>query len=100
MDRCNSSSVMEYQWDETKRLTNLRKHGIDFADVPAVFDGDILTVEDERLDYGEQRFVTFGLLKGRVISVVHTEREDHTRIISARKATKYEQRTYFKQLSN
>ena len=91
---------MEYQWDEAKRLTNLRKHGIDFADVPAVFDGDILTVEDERLDYGEQRFVTFGLLKGRVISVVHTEREDHTRIISARKATKYEQRTYFEQLSN
>ncbi|MCZ8039498.1 MAG: BrnT family toxin [Microcystis sp. LE17-20A] len=91
---------MEYQWDEAKRLTNLRKHGIDFADVPAVFDGDILTVEDERLDYGEQRFVTFGLLKGRVIAVVHTEREDHTRIISARKATKYEQRTYFEQLSH
>ncbi len=100
MDSCNSRSVMEYQWDEAKRLTNLRKHGIDFADVPAVFDGDILTVEDERLDYGEQRFVTFGLLKGRVIAVVHTEREDHTRIISARKATKYEQRTYFEQLSH
>ena len=100
MDSCNSRSVMEYQWDQAKRLTNLRKHGIDFADVPAVFDGDILTVEDERLDYGEQRFVTFGLLKGRVIAVVHTEREDHTRIISARKATKYEQRTYFEQLSH
>jgi len=91
---------MEYQWDETKRLTNLRKHGIDFTDVPALFDGDILMVEDERLDYGEQRFVAFGLLKGRAIAVVHTEREDHTRIISARKATKYEQRTYFEQLSN
>ena len=100
MDCCDSRSVMEYQWDEAKRLTNLRKHGIDFADVPAVFDGDILTVEDERLDYGEQRFVTFGLLKGRIIAVVHTEREDHTRIISARKATKYEQQTYFEQLSN
>ena len=73
---------------------------IDFADVPAIFDGDILTVEDERHDSGEQRFVTFGLLKGRVIAVVHTEREDHTRITSARKATKYEQRTYFEQLSN
>ncbi|TRU99145.1 MAG: BrnT family toxin [Microcystis wesenbergii Mw_QC_S_20081001_S30D] len=61
---------MEYRWDEAKRLTNLRKHGIDFADVPAVFDGDILTVEDDRLDYGEQRFVTLGLLKGRIIAVV------------------------------
>ncbi|MEB3309192.1 MAG: BrnT family toxin [Snowella sp.] len=86
--------------DEAKRLTNLRKHGIDFADVPAVFDGDILTVEDERLDYGEQRFVTFGLLKGRVIAVVHTEQNDVIRVISSRKATKYEQQTYFEQLSN
>ncbi|WP_353852176.1 MULTISPECIES: BrnT family toxin, partial [unclassified Microcystis] len=47
-------------------------------------------VEDDRYGYGEQRFVTFGLLQGRVIAVVHTEREDCTRIISARKATKYE----------
>lgn len=91
---------MEYQWDEAKRLANLRKHGVDFIDVPAVFDGDILTVEDARYSYGEQRFVTFGLLQGRVIAIVHTEREDYSRIISARKATKYEQRTYFEQLSN
>ncbi len=91
---------MEYHWDEAKRLTNLRKHGIDFIDVPAMFDGDILTVEDDRYSYGEQRFVTFGLLLGRVIAVVHTESEDCIRIISARKATKYEQQTYFEQLSN
>ncbi|MDS3860551.1 BrnT family toxin [Thermosynechococcaceae cyanobacterium BACA0444] len=91
---------MDYQWDEAKRLTNLRKHGIDFIDVPVVFDGDILTVEDDRYSYGEQRFVTFGLLLGRVIAVVHTESEDCIRIISARKATKYEQQTYFEQLSN
>ena len=91
---------MEYEWDEAKRLANLRKHGIDFTDVPAVFDGDIVTVEDDRYGYGEQRFVTFGLLQGRVIAVVHTEQAHCTRIISVRKATKYEQRTYFEQLSN
>jgi len=91
---------MEYEWDEAKRLANLHKHGIDFTDVSAVFDGDILTVEDNRYSYGEQRFVTFGLLQGRVIAVVHTERENSIRIISARKATKYEQRIYFEQLSN
>jgi len=73
-------TFMEYEWDEAKRLANLRKHGIDFTDVPAVFDGDIVTVEDDRYGYGEQRFVTFGLLQGRVIAVVHTEREDCTRI--------------------
>ena len=91
---------MAYEWDEAKRLTNLHKHGINFIDVPAVFDSNIVTVEDGRYDYGEQRFVTFGLLQGRVIAVVHTEQEDCIRIISARKATKYEQRTYFEQLSN
>ncbi|MCA1994778.1 BrnT family toxin [Leptodesmis sichuanensis] len=91
---------MEYEWDEAKRLANLRKHGIDFIDVPAIFGGDTVTVEDDRYSYGEQRFITFGLLQGRVIAVVHTEREDYTRIISARKATKYEQRAYFEQLSN
>ncbi|MCW6038885.1 BrnT family toxin [Spirulina subsalsa FACHB-351] len=91
---------MEYEWDEAKRLTNVRKHGIDFIDVPAVFGSDTITVEDDRYSYGEQRFITFGLLQGRVITVVHTEREDCTRIISARKATKYEQRAYFEQLSN
>jgi hypothetical protein len=90
---------MECEWDEAKCVANLRKHGIDFTDVPAVFDGDILTVEDDRYSYGEQRFVTFGLLQGRVIAVVHAEREDCTRIISAR-TTKYEQRIYFEQLSN
>jgi uncharacterized DUF497 family protein len=91
---------MEFEWDEAKRLANIRKHGIDFSDVSAVFDGDTVTVEDDRYDYGKQRFVTFGLLQGRVIAVVHTERSDCTRIISARKATKYEQRTYFEQISN
>lgn len=91
---------MEYEWDEAKRLANLRKHGIDFLDIPDVFDGDILTVEDDRYSYGEQRFITLGLLQGRVVAVVHTEREDCTRIISARKATNYERRIYFKQLSN
>jgi uncharacterized DUF497 family protein len=91
---------MRYEWDAAKRIANLRKHGIDFIDVPVVFDGDIVTVEDARYNYGEQRFVTFGLLQDRVIAVVHTEREGLTRIISARKATKYEQRAYFEQLSN
>jgi uncharacterized DUF497 family protein len=91
---------MEFEWDEDKRLANLRKHGIDFIDVPVVFDGDIVTVEDERFSYGEQRFVTLGLLQGLVVAIVHTEREECTRIISVRKATKYEQRIYFQQISN
>lgn len=91
---------MEFEWDEAKRLANIRKHGIDFIDALSVFNGDTVTVEDDRYDYGEQWFVTFGLLQGRVIAVVYTERSNRTRIISARKATNYEQRTYFEQISN
>jgi hypothetical protein len=91
---------MGFEWDEAKRLANLDKHGIDFIDVPEVFDGDIVTVEDDRYSYGEQRFVTFGLLQGRVVAVVHTDRDASVRIISARKATKNEQRTYFQEISD
>lgn len=89
---------MDFDWDENKRVVNLRKHGIDFVDVPLIFDGDTLTVEDDRYNYGEQRFVTFGLLQGMVTAVVHTENDDLIRVISARRATKYEQQSYFEQV--
>lgn len=91
---------MRFEWDEDKRLTNIRKHGIDFADAPAVFEGDAVTMEDDRFDYGERRFVTLGLMTGRVVVVVHTERADVTRIISARKATKDEETSYFQQVAD
>jgi uncharacterized protein len=89
---------MDFEWDEEKRLTNLRKHGVDFVDVPSVFDTDVVTVEDDRYNYGEQRFVTFGLLNGREIAVVHTDDGNSIRIISARRATKHERRNYFEQV--
>ena len=53
---------MRYEWDERKRKVNLRKHGFDFLDAPPVFRGATLTVADDRQDYGEERFITFGLL--------------------------------------
>jgi uncharacterized protein len=83
---------------QAKRLANLRKHGIDFLDVSVVLEGDTLTVEDNRYDYGEQRFVTFGLLQGLVMAIVHSDRNDSIRIISARKATRYEQKIYFEEV--
>ena len=91
---------MEFEWDENKRLANIRKHGIDFIDVEVVFEGDTVTVEDDRFDYGEERFITFGLIEGQVIAVVHTERDNLIRIISARKATKNEEIRYFQQIAN
>jgi uncharacterized protein len=91
---------MEFEWDEDKRLANIKNHGIDFVDVSEVFDGDIFTVEDDRYSYGEQRFVTFGLLKGSVVAVVNTDRGKYIRIISVRKATKNEYRTYFQAIAD
>ena len=90
--------MMKFEWDKNKRLANIRKHGFDFTDVATVFDSDTVTVEDDRYNYGEQRFITFGLFQGRVIAVVHTENDDLVRIISARKASKYEQQIYFEQV--
>jgi len=91
---------IKFEWDENKRQANIRKHGIDFADIPPLFEGDIFTIEDKRYDYEETRFITFGLLKVRVIVVVHTERNGNLRIISARKATKNESKRYFQRITN
>lgn len=91
---------MRFDWDEAKRETNLRKHGIDFLDAETVFAGLTVTIEDDRMAYGERRFVTFGALESQVVAVVHTESEDVIRIISIRKATRSEEKGYFSSLPN
>ena len=91
---------MRFIWDENKRQSNLAKHGFDFADASQVFEEATLTFEDSRFAYGEQRFITSGLLQGRVIVIAHTEDKDEVRIISMREGTKYEQTIFFKNLSN
>ena len=87
---------MEFEWDEAKRSANRIKHGIDFQDVVGVFDEFTYTEYDERFDYGETRFFTFGLLFGEVVAISHTEEDNLIRIISVRKAEKYEQEKYFR----
>ena len=89
---------MNFEWDDTKRNLNIKKHGIDFINASKIFDIYTLTIKDDRFDYGEERFVTLGILEGRIVAVVHTENEDSIRIISIRKATKYEQKRYFSQI--
>ena len=84
-----------FEWDERKRRSNLRKHKLDFADCAAVFSGVITTAVDDRCDYGETRFLTFGLLRGRVVVVIHTEAGGIVRVISMRKAAVHEQKAYF-----
>lgn len=86
---------MHFEWSEQKRLGNIRKHGIDFVGVDALFLGFTVTVPDERFAYSEQRFITLGLLNQRVVVVAHTETPDTIRIISIRKAYRHEQKAYF-----
>ena len=84
-------------WDETKRRSNIKNHGIDFVGCASVFDGPVITREDDRLAYGEQRINLIGLLARQVVQMTYTERGDDLHVISLRKATKYEARYYFSQ---
>jgi uncharacterized DUF497 family protein len=84
-----------YEWDPAKARDNLRKHGIDFADAALVLeDEQAITMPDEA-STPEERFITLGMDPlGRVLVVVYTWRADNVRLISARKATRREQRQY------
>ena len=86
---------MQFEWDEAKNESNIRRHGIDFADVPSMFLAPMLTDIDDRMDYGEDRWISVGILVRGIAVVVWTERAgDVIRIISARKANKDERRQY------
>ncbi|MGG6269915.1 BrnT family toxin [Leptolyngbya sp. AN03gr2] len=86
---------MQFTWDENKRRSNLAKHGFDFLDAAQVFEGATFTFEDDRYTYGEQRFITMGMLQGRVVVIAHTEVGDEIRVISMREGTKREQAIFF-----
>ena len=86
---------MSIEFDPVKAKTNLRKHGVSFAHAEqALRDSMAFTIEDPD-SRGEQRFVTFGVdALGRVPVVIHAEREERTRLISARKASRGEADRY------
>ncbi len=89
---------MHLEWDNKKNKINFEKHGVRFEDASWVFDGETITFEDDRKDYGERRYITLGLLERWVIVVVHTLRNDNVRIISMRKANEREKKIYYERL--
>ena len=89
---------MRFTWHEPKRQATLQKRGLDFAQAEQLFAGPTFTFEDDRQDYGEQRWVTLGLLREKVVIIVHTESEAEIRIISMREAEKDEQHLFFSNL--
>jgi uncharacterized protein len=92
---------VNFEWDEQKNEENIRKHGIDFTDVQEMFSAPMLIDLDDRVEYDEERWIGIGLLRNIVAVIVFTERiNDTIRIISARKATKYERQRYEQAFSN
>ena len=87
---------MQYSYDKNKKALNLAKHGLDFDDAKLVIESNkTVTYEDDRFDYGEQRFITIGLLQNALVAIVTRETEKEIRIISMRKADKNEQAIYY-----
>lgn len=85
-------------WDEAKRKKNIQAHGIDLAEVGCVFDAPMVTVEDGREQYGEQRLQSLAWFRDRVVFLVWTERDESARVISCRYGDKYETRAYFESI--
>jgi len=85
---------MNVEFDETKRAWTLRERGLDFAEAAKLFDGSEFTLEDDRFEYDEVRFQTYGLLNGRLVMVAWTPIESGIRVISMRRCNEREQRKF------
>ncbi|MCY3706232.1 MAG: BrnT family toxin [Gammaproteobacteria bacterium] len=85
---------MRIEFDDAKRAETMRARGLDMARAADVFAGPTLTVEDDRHDYGEVRYITIGFLDEAMVVLVWTPREGANRIISMRKTNERERRLY------
>ncbi len=99
-DDCDYNKIMNIEYDSKKRQATIEERGLDFEDTPIIFAGSRrITWQDSRQDYGEIREITLGELAGRLVIIVHTQRDNVTRIISMRKANEREQQKFKKQFA-
>ena len=90
----------QFEWDEKKNQENFRNHKIRFEEAKAIFDRSVWTRIDDQNNYGELREISVGDIGNFVlVTVVHTDRNGRTRIISARKATRRERTAYYDHLA-
>ena len=89
---------MLFEWDEAKEQANIQKHGVSFETAKRIFDSLVLTWRDNRRDYGENRYISIDQVAAALIVVAHTDREGHTRLISARPASRKERQAYHEQI--
>ncbi len=89
---------MEFEWDNRKAASNLKKHGVSFREAASIFGDPLaLTFDDPDHSIGEHRLLTFGVTRtGKLVIVTHTERNGSMRIISARFMQKHERDIYEK----
>lgn len=87
---------LQFEWDPKKAIANRQKHGVSFEEASTVFqDGFSSTISDPLHSTDEERLVTIGQsANGRLLVIVHTQRNKRVRLISARLATNYERRLY------
>ena len=88
--------IPDFEWDPRKAASNLTKHGVSFVEAVTVFrDPQARIVQDPRHSVGEERLAILGQSeRGRLLSVMFTERGTRIRLISARKATRRERNDY------
>ena len=86
----------EFEWDDEKAQSNLKKHGVSFDEAATVFnDPRIATISDPDHSKDEERYISIGMsVIMHLLSVIHTFRKERIRLISARKATKTEKKNY------
>ena len=85
---------MEIEYDEAKRRLTLQKRGLDFADAARVLEGEYIVQDDDRVDYPEPRYQTYGYLGERLVMFAWTPIDDGMRIISMRKCNERERQKY------
>ena len=87
---------MQFEWDEAKSRANLKKHGLDFELAAEAFADPYRITARSDGSYEEERWMTIALVRNGELVVIYTERGESTRIISARKAERYERERYWK----
>lgn len=87
---------LSFEWDPSKEKINLKKHGISFEEATTVFNDPFsLTIPDPIHSFEEERFITIGKsMLGKTIVVIHVDRGNNIRVISARKANHQEIKNY------
>ncbi|MGJ8527102.1 BrnT family toxin [Maritalea sp.] len=85
---------MQFEYDDAKRRQVYRNHGVDMLYAALIFENEVLTRLDDRKDYSEERYISLGMVDGEPYIVVHTERNDIIRLITAWKGGRNDKKRY------